>query len=152
MKKDLFPPTTRKVSDNTRDELNARIRKQTVDCLNVYKDGDHTILSDKIQKLDCEWDVERVIETCAASMTFLGSLFGFKKNKSLWFAVTGAVGVCLLKHALFGWSPMLCLIRKLGVRTSEEIGNEKTALKFIRGDFAGEAEDMSALLGKAEKR
>ena len=45
------------------------------------------------------------------------------------------VGAFLLQHALQGWCPPLPLLRQLGVRTAEEINEERTALKTIRGDF-----------------
>jgi hypothetical protein len=42
----------------------------------------------------------------------------------------------LLQHALQGWCPPLPVLRRLGVRTADEINQERYALKALRGDFA----------------
>lgn len=65
--------------------------------------------------------------------------------------MTGAVGFFLLQHALQGWCPPLPIIRKIGVRTAEEINQEKTVFKLIRGDFTGNTDDINALLTMTEK-
>jgi hypothetical protein len=40
-----------------------------------------------------------------------------------------------MQHALQGWCPPLPLLRRLGVRTQQEIERERYALKALRGDF-----------------
>jgi hypothetical protein len=37
---------------------------------------------------------------------------------------------------LQGWCPPLPILRSLGVRTADEINEERYALKALRGDFA----------------
>jgi hypothetical protein len=56
---------------------------------------------------------------------------GIKK----WLIVPGIVLPFLLQHAVQGWCPPLPLMRRFGIRTSEEIEREKYALKVLRGDF-----------------
>jgi hypothetical protein len=41
----------------------------------------------------------------------------------------------LLQSAIRGWSPPMNLLRRLRLRTREEIEEEKYALKVLRGDF-----------------
>lgn len=68
-----------------------------------------------------------------------------------WLWLTGGVAAFLLQHALQGWCPPLPVLRALGVRTAEEIGAERTALKSLRGDFAGVDQDPEAALRAAER-
>jgi hypothetical protein len=102
-----------------------------------------------MEQLDYEWDTERVVEAKAAAAVLVSMVLGLKVHRG-WFLVTALSGGFLLQHALQGWCPSLPLIRRFGVRTAEEIFNEKTALKMKRGDFAEEAGDAVQLLNAAE--
>jgi hypothetical protein len=152
MMKYIFPPTTQRVAFHTNSAQNAQIRDHTIRCLNTFKDCDEHILSEKICKLNHEWDVERYLETGAASLVLVASISGFLKTWCCCFLATGAVGTFLLQHALQGWCPPVPIIRELGVRTAEEISNEKTVLKLLRGDFSTDTGDVSELLAMAEKQ
>ena len=151
MRKKVLPPTTEKAAVNTCCRVNAAIRNQTICSIGTYADSDEEILTDKIKQLNKEWDTERFFEANAASCVFLSSIMGFQKKKSYWFAFTGTAGFFLLMHALQGWCPSLPVIRKLGVRTAEEIYQEKTVYKMLRGDFAENTTDANELLKIAEK-
>ncbi|HJS07611.1 MAG TPA: hypothetical protein VJ809_08115, partial [Pirellulales bacterium] len=50
--------------------------------------------------------------------------------------VPGVVLSFLFQHAVQGWCPPVPVLRRLGVRTREEIDREKYALKALRGDFS----------------
>lgn len=152
MKKACLPPTAFKAAMNTCDKVNFKIREQTVCCLNTYFGSDPAILSEKIRQLNREWDIERFLETHAASITVAGSILGYRKSKCCWFLLTGVVGCCLLQHALQGWCPPLSVLRALGVRTAEEISAEKGVLKRMRGDFLQDTSDVSEMLAAAEKQ
>jgi len=136
---------------NTCSKVNGTIRRETVDCIGRYMGDGEVVLSEKIRKLDREWDTERVLETTAASAVLLGSVMAFRKKKCCWSLFAGATGAFLLMHALQGWCPSLPLVRTMGVRTAEEIFCEKTAFKMIRGDFCENAADAESLLDIAEK-
>jgi len=151
MDKNCLPPTTKKAALNTCNRVNQKIRNKTIGCINTFKDSEEEVLSEIIEKLDYEWDTERVLETNAASAILLGSVAGFARKRCCWFLLTGTVGFFLLQHALEGWCPPLPVIRKMGVRTAEEIYHEKTAFKIIRGDFLQESDDAEELLRMAEK-
>ena len=131
MKKGIIPPTTKKAAFHTCSKINQDIRNKTICCVNTYKNSGEAVLSDKIDKLNQEWDTERVLETNAASVVLLSSIRGYKKKKCCWFLLT--------------------VIRKLGVRTAEEINQEKTLFKLIRGDFTGNTDDANVLLNMVEK-
>jgi hypothetical protein len=57
-----------------------------------------------------------------------------------WLALPGVVGTFLLQHGLQGWCPPLPLFRLLGVRTKEEIKEERYALRALQGELEGLAE------------
>jgi hypothetical protein len=55
----------------------------------------------------------------------------------------------LLQHALQGWCPPVSLFRRLGVRTSAEIEQERYALKALRGDFQNIPEATNGIVAQA---
>ncbi len=132
--KDSLPPSTKRVELQTSKKTNKTIQENTINNLNKFKDASYNELSARIETLENEWDTERVLEANAASITFISTILGFTLS-SYWFIFIGIISFFLLQHAVQGWCPPLPLIRSLGVRTPEEIYNEKTVLKILRGDF-----------------
>lgn len=130
----LLPLTTSRVTGNTAADINRRIRKETEYRVEDLAAQGSMAIRERLLALDAEWDIERCLETGAASLTLAGSVLGLTKSR-LWFLLPFGVGAFLLQHALQGWCPPLPLLRQLGVRTAEEINEERTALKTIRGDF-----------------
>ena len=130
----LLPSTTSRVMDNTAVDINRRIRKDTEYRVDDLAAQGTMAIRERLQALEEEWDVERCLETGAAALILSGSVLGLIKSR-LWFLLPFGVGAFLLQHALQGWCPPLPLLRQLGVRTAEEINEERTALKTIRGDF-----------------
>ena len=57
--KHILPPTTQKAALNTCNKVKREIRNQTICSISTYKDGGEAILSEKIEKLNHEWDTER---------------------------------------------------------------------------------------------
>lgn len=151
MKNNMFPQTTKKSAMHTCNKVNQNIRNKTVCCIKKYIDSNEVLLSERIRKLNFEWDTERVLETNAASIILLCSILGFRKKDQNYFVLSGIVGFFLLMHALEGWCPPLPVIRKVGVRTAEEIFEEKAALKQIRGDFSHNVNEANKVLENAEK-
>lgn len=91
-------------------------------------------IDDRIAELEREWDVERTLEANASTLALTGAVLGTTVNRR-WFWLTGGVLGFLFQHATSGWCPPLPVLRRLGVRTQNEIDQEKYALKAIRGDF-----------------
>ncbi|MDD3414716.1 MAG: DUF2892 domain-containing protein [Lachnospiraceae bacterium] len=151
MKNNILPPTTKKSARCTCSKVNKNIRNKSVCCIQKYRNSNKEILSKEIDKLNFEWDTERVLESNAASIILLSSILGFRKREVHYFVLSGIVGFFLLVHALQGWCPPLPIIRKLGVRTAEEIFEVKSALKQIRGDFLDNTKEANKLLKNAEK-
>lgn len=151
MKKRVLPPTSQRVFLRTDPLVNAEIKNQTIRNLSVYRNCNETDLTERIRNLNMEWDTERIMELNAASLIAVSSFLGIKQSRC-WFLLTGAVSLFLLQHALQGWCPPLPLIRKWGVRTSEEIQNEQVVLKVMRGDFADNTASVVDLLNMTEKQ
>lgn len=131
---ETIPPTTQRVPLHTDQETNERIRRQIEANVAYYAVHDRRLLDIRLQELDREWDIERVLEANAATISLIGvSLARFVSRR--WLIIPAAVGAFLLQHAVQGWCPPVALFRRLGVRTQREIDEERYALKVLRGDF-----------------
>jgi len=150
-RKNILPPTSQKVCLRTDPKINADIRNQTLKSLNIFKKCSEPEITERIGQLSQEWDTERMMEVNASLLILLSSYLGIKTSR-IWFLITGTVSVFMLQHALTGWCPSLSWIRKWGVRTADEIYTERTALKIMRNDFAGENPNAEDALVKAEKQ
>ncbi len=129
----MIAQSATRVPDNTAPAVQRQIDHQTE--LNVRWFASHPEqIERRLKELDREWDIERALETGAASLT-LFSLTQYLLGKRRWLLVAGAVPGFLLQHALQGWCPPLVVFRKLGFRTRDEINMERYALKAARGDF-----------------
>lgn len=145
----FLPATSKRVAQNTSSFINDEIRDQTIENLNAFQYAGEEGISDRIDCLDAEWDTERLLETNAAIMIIISSLLG-TKNK-YWNIMSLTVAAFLLQHALQGWCPPLPIIRKMGIRTAEEVNHEKIALKMMRKDFERQDnEDTEEILKIAE--
>jgi hypothetical protein len=123
-----------RVRRNTPAEINARIDAHIDRTVQHYAGADPSDLSRHIEELDREWDIERVLETNAASFSLLGLVMSRIHNPK-WLWLSAGVAGFLLQHALQGWCPPLPVLRRLGIRTRSEIDREKYLLKALRGDF-----------------
>lgn len=129
-----LPPSTKRVELHTNEKVNEEIRRRTLERLNT-DDKSPEQLSGRLDELNREWDTERVLEANAATVILISTILGFAFSP-YWFGLVGVVSFFLLQHAVQGWCPPLPIIRRLGVGTPEEISDEKTVVKFMRGDFA----------------
>ena len=123
-----------RVRSNTSEDVNKELDRQA-----AVRVREHSVLGDedltrKIEELDREWDIERVLETNASVIGLTGLVLGLAVNKK-WLAVPGIVLPFLFQHAVQGWCPPVPIFRRLGYRTRKEIDKEKFALKYLRGDF-----------------
>lgn len=125
-----------RVRSHTAPEVNAEIDQQIVDSIRSFSTQSKQNIDSRITQLDREWDIERILETNASSIAFIGTLLGAFVNQ--WFLlIPGIVTVFLFQHATQGWCPPLPIFRKLGKRTRNEIEVERSAMKALRGDFDG---------------
>ena len=131
-----MPPTTERVTRQTSGESTTRIAGATAERVDAAASADRPWLDRRLEALDREWDIERVLEANAAAVSLIGLALGRFVDRRFYLLPTAVAGF-LLQHALQGWCPPLPLFRRLGIRTAKEIAEESLSLKFIRGDFAG---------------
>lgn len=128
------PFESERVRRNTAPEVNEKIDETVRECVRQYALAPKDALSRRIDELDREFDIERMLQTNASLAALTGILLGVTVNRR-WLAFsTGVLGFLLL-HATQGWCPPLPVLRRLGVRTRSEIERERFVLKFLRGDF-----------------
>ncbi len=118
-----------RVRSSTASDVNEQIDLQTDINIQQYKGKSTAEILERIQMLDKEWDIERVLEVNASSLALTGLILGLTKNRK-WLFLPGVVLPFLLQHGLQGWCPPLPLLRRLGIRTRGEIDREKYALKL----------------------
>jgi hypothetical protein len=126
--------TADRVAANTSESINDEIRWQTEANIARYSQASPEAIEERLAELDHEWDIERCIETMAPIFSLLGLGLGFTVNRR-WFALPIVVQSFLLQHAVQGWCPPLPVLRRLGVRSADEIYQERYALMALRGDF-----------------
>jgi hypothetical protein len=133
-----------RVRANTAPEVNRRIDERIERSIRHYAGQTKQEISRRIQELEQEWDIERVLETLASSFSLSGIVLGSTVDKR-WFLFSTAVLSFLLLHAVQGWCPPVPLLRRLGIRTREEIDRERYALKILAGDFATASQDVAGV-------
>jgi hypothetical protein len=131
----MFPATTRRVQLSTSKQINQQIREETEERIACYRNASPEEIEQRLQELDREWDIERTLESNAATACMLGVLLGTTVDRR-WYLLPGVVGAFLLQHALQGWCPPLPVFRRMGVRTSSEIEEERRALLDIRHEIS----------------
>ena len=129
---EIIPPSAVRVEKHTASHVQERIRLRTVENIAQAITFPETIDS-RLRDIDREWDVERVLELNASVLAFTGVILGKFVNRK-WFYLSLGVTGFLAQHALQGWCPPLPILRRLGIRTSQEIEHERYALKMIRDD------------------
>jgi hypothetical protein len=137
----VLPTTSERVPLHTDEEVNAQIRRSTLEHLDEV--GTELALIDaRLRALEKEWDIERAIESNAASVALIGLALGATVHKR-WFVLPALVASFLLQHSIQGWCPPVPVLRRLGLRTQREIDNERAVLKARRGDFKAIVEGSS---------
>ena len=126
--------TLDRVRDHTSSRVNRRIDLDMEERVWEYAQASRDVIATRIRELDREWDIERVLQMNASALAISGMILGITHNRR-WFAVPGVVLPFLLLHAVQGWCPPVPVLRRMGLRTRQEIEREKYALKMLRGDF-----------------
>jgi hypothetical protein len=130
----MLTATADRVRQNTPACLNERIHHQMQENVTRVARSGRPAINRRLEELSEEWDIERYIETVAPSLTLSGLALGLTVNKK-WFVLPFLVQGFFLQHAVQGWCPPIPILRALGIRTANEIDEERNALKAIRGDY-----------------
>ena len=111
----------------TAKKVNAEIDRKTERNIAQYSALDEAGIKRRIEELDAEWDIERVLEVNASTLALSGVTLGALVNKKWLWLSAGVLGF-LLQHGIQGWCPPLPVLRRMGIRTRGEIDREKYAL------------------------
>lgn len=122
-----------RVRRSTADAVNEKIDRQTDSSIALHARRSREAIEQRIEELDREWDVERVLEVNASTLALTGLVLGVTVNRK-WLALPAVVLSFLFQHGVQGWCPPLPILRRLGVRTRGEIDREKYALKAALAD------------------
>jgi hypothetical protein len=122
------------VRENTSDDLNVNMDREMADRVREYSGRNYHDLTKRIEELEREWDIERVLEMNTSAIAFSGLLLGMVHNRK-WLVLPTIVLPFLFQQSAQGWCPPLPILRRFGFRTRQEIDREKYALKYLRGDF-----------------
>lgn len=126
--------STDRVRNHTAKEINSQIDRATEASVYGCAVRGRGEIAHRIEELDREWDMERLLQTNASTLVLVGLGMAAIHSKK-WLIIPGTVFSFFLLHAIQGWCPPVPVFRRLGVRTRWEIDREKHALKALRGDF-----------------
>jgi hypothetical protein len=129
----VLPDTADRVPMHSPRRMNQRIRRETEERVTRLA-ADPRAVDRRLRELEREWDIERTLEANASTVSLIGLGLAATVDRR-WLLLPVAVAGFLLQHALQGWCPPLPVLRSLGVRTADEIAEERYALKALRGDF-----------------
>lgn len=119
---------------HTPPEINRNIDREIEMRVQYYSAQDEEAITERIDELDREADLERFLEANAATISILGVVMGVAFSRK-WLLLPIVTGAFLFNHAIRGWCPPVNAFRRMGVRTRQEIDREKFALQTLRGDF-----------------
>jgi hypothetical protein len=129
---------TDKVYDRGRgqssDEMNRLIDRETQGRVRRAAAEGVSGINERLAELDREWDLDRVLQTNASTLSLIGITLAATHSKK-WAILPGVVLPFLFQHAVQGYCPPLPILRRIGIRTRQEIERERYALKVLRGDF-----------------
>ena len=126
MKLTLNPGKDR-VRNVTAQAINQKINKEIKEEIQYYSTRSAKEIKDRINELEKEWDIERVLELNASLVALFGVILAATNSKR-WLILSGIVTGFLTQHALQGWCPPIPLFRRLQIRTQKEIETERHAL------------------------
>jgi hypothetical protein len=132
-----------RVRANTKPGALRRIDIRTEAMIDFYRTQPRQAVLARIEELEREWDIERLLETNASALALAGVALGIFSGKK-WLLLSGGVLGFLLQHAVQGWCPPIPLLRRLGVRTQGEIDREKFSLQSMLGTLRPENFEAAA--------
>ncbi|AKB45340.1 MAG TPA: hypothetical protein PKJ75_05510 [Methanosarcina vacuolata] len=122
-----------RVRANTPPEINQAIDTEIAAMVRFYASKTDYEIGKRIEELDKEWDIGRIMEIRASTVSLIGIILGLKRSK-IWLILPTMASTFLLMYAVQGWCPPVSILRRFGFRTRPEIDLEKYALKALRRD------------------
>lgn len=129
---DYQPPVHDRTRERSSAEVNQRIDREARGALAEMTTPDQ--IRARIAELDREWNIDRAV---MGVFSVLGTLTAQAAMRSLarrgrpgfWGLVFFTQMGFLAYHAVRGWCPPVVVLRRLGVRTAQEICAERAALE-----------------------
>jgi hypothetical protein len=142
-------PKGENVRKVTSDKTNAVIDEAILLNIKEYAGKSPEEISQRIKALDKEWDIERVLDLNMSALALSGITLSLLFNK---YSIILPIILLLffIWHAFQGWCPPIPILRYFKIRTRPEIDREKYALKAIRGDFEGLANESDLAVSAFE--
>ncbi|CAN5129265.1 hypothetical protein BH23BAC3_BH23BAC3_14730 [soil metagenome] len=123
-----------RIRESSTEKANLSIDKKTYENVKHYFNLSEKVITQRINELDKEWDIERVLSINMSTLALTGLILSVKDRK--WLALPTVVLGFFAQHSIQGWCPPLTVLRFLKFRTRKEIDQEKHALKVLRGDYS----------------
>ena len=124
----MFELKQDRVRNHTADKVNQKIDQCTQENIQRFSNESRDVVQNRIKKLNEELDIEQALQFTSALNALVGIGLGLTVNKK-WFLLSAISSAFLIQHSLQGWCPPLPVLRRLGVRTRDEINQEIDALK-----------------------
>jgi hypothetical protein len=124
-----------RVKEATPSSVNKKIESETWQRVTAEMGKANGEISKRINELNKEWDIERYLAVNMSTLAIIGLGAGVATKNKKWLILPAVVLGFFMQHAIQGWCPPLAVLRKLKIRSSKEIEQEKYALKILRGDF-----------------
>jgi hypothetical protein len=119
-----------RAADQAAPSVDQRVHHQTQANVAYYAARPDEI-DERLQELDSEWDLERLLELNSALISLVGILLGIRGRRGFLLLPLAVQGF-FMQHAIHGWCPPVPILRRLGVRTPAEIDSERLALQKLR--------------------
>jgi hypothetical protein len=116
-----------RIEQHTKPEINKRIHKQMDRNIDYYQQHKEEI-GQRIEELQNEWTTDRVFLTAGGAMALSSAILTTATNNRRFAVMSAVAGSFLLMYSIAGWAPPLALLRRLGIRTSSEVDDERCAL------------------------
>lgn len=132
-----------RIRDHSSGHVNEQIDLQTRARIQEYAEASREEIGRRLAELDREWDVDRALMANFAVLGGLSLSLGLRRirpfrKRNSWLYLFGTQMGFLLMHAIAGWCPPALVFRRLGFRTSKEIGVERMALlNMLHGQQTG---------------
>lgn len=129
---DYQPPSQDQVRDKSPASVNKRIDREARGAL--VEASTPAEIRARIAELDSEWHIDRAliaVFSVVGGFTSLRAMGRIKRtgHSGLWGALFFTQIGFLAHHAFKGWCPPVSVLRRLGLRTAQEIAAERGALE-----------------------
>jgi hypothetical protein len=123
-----------RAADQADPSVDRRVRRQ-IQANVAYYAAHPEEVDERLEELDREWDLERLLELNSSVLSLAGLVLGVTRSR-LWLLLPLVVQGFFMQHGVQGWCPPVPAFRRLGVRTPAEVESERAALRALRGELS----------------